>query len=356
MTARKDLFGYSLAALTEEMLAYGESKYRARQLFSWIYEKNVLDFDSMTDISKSFREVLKRDFVLSLPKIYREQDAKDGTVKLLLELEDGAKVETVLMRYNYGNVACVSSQVGCNMGCQFCASGILKRERNLTSGEMVGEVLSLNKILSSSSERITHVVVMGTGEPFDNYDAVMEFVRIMNEQRGLAIGARHITVSTCGIVPKIRQYGLEGLQINLAISLHAPNDQIRNQIMPISKAYPIDELMDAVKDYEDNAGRRVTFEYILIQGLNDSPKHAEELASLIKAHGIYAYVNLIPLNPVKEKPYRRPSENAIHLFHDRLMKCGITTTIRKEFGTDIDAACGQLRVKVLKEKANGKEI
>ena len=345
---KKDLFGYPYAQLEAEMLSRGESKYRARQLYGWIYEKGVYDFEKMTDISKAFRETLKNEYALSFPKIFQRQDAKDGTIKLLLEMDDGAKVETVLMRYNYGNVACVSSQVGCNMGCAFCASGLLKRERNLTSGEMVGEVMVLNQILKEEGQNVTHVVVMGTGEPFDNYENVMAFVRVINEQRGLAIGARHITVSTCGLVPGIKKYGREGLQINLAISLHAPNDTLRNQIMPISKAYKMPELLEAIKDYEENAGRRVTFEYILIKDFNDSVACANELADLIHDSGIFAYVNLIPINPVKEKGFLRPSGEAIHAFHDRLMKRGINTTIRKEFGTDIDAACGQLRAKYQK--------
>ncbi|MBQ7250079.1 MAG: 23S rRNA (adenine(2503)-C(2))-methyltransferase RlmN [Bacilli bacterium] len=347
---KKNLLGYTMQAMTEEFVSLGQSKYRSKQVFIWVYQKKVFDFNAMTDISKDFRAVLCRDYCLDLPRIHTRQDAEDGTVKLLLEMEDGAKVETVLMPYNYGDAICVSSQVGCNMGCAFCASGLFKKSRNLTAAEMMGEVLVMNELLAEWGRRVTHIVVMGTGEPFDNYDNVLSFIKAANDQQGLAIGARHITVSTCGLPQGIRKYGKEGIQINLAISLHAPNDAIRNQIMPISKGYPMDQLMDAIKEYETDAGRRVTFEYILLRGINDAPEQADELADLIHEYGIFAYVNLIPYNEVVEKPFRRSSAEAIKAFHDRLMKRGINTTIRKEFGSDIDAACGQLRSKVIKGK------
>ena len=341
----KNLLSYTQEKMKEEFLSLGETKYRAKQVFSWIYQKHVYDFDKMSDVSKAFRSKLSSDYSLSLPRLFTRQDASDGTIKLLLEMEDGAKVETVLMRYSYGNVICVSSQVGCNMGCAFCASGLLRKERNLTCAEMVGELLVMNQILAEQAESVSHIVVMGTGEPFDNYDSVMDFVRIANDQNGLAIGARHITVSTCGLVDGIKKYAEEGIQINLAISLHAPNDAIRNQIMPISKGYPLPSLIDAIKYYEEKAGRRITFEYILLSGLNDSLSCADELADLIHDNHIFAYVNLIPYNPVKEKPYKRSSKEQIKAFADRLMKRGINATVRKEFGNDIDAACGQLRAK-----------
>lgn len=341
-----NLYNFKIEKL-EELLVneYFQKKYRATQLFKWIYEKRVTNFDEMSDISTSFRDVLKKDFNLNKPTIFKKQVSSDGTIKLLLQMEDGALVETVLMRYNYGNVACVSSEVGCNMGCAFCASGFLKKTRNLETSEMVGQVLVLDDLLKEEdpNKRVTHIVVMGTGEPFDNYDNVLDFVRILNHPYGFAIGARHITVSTCGLVEGIRRYAKEGLQINLAISLHAPNDEIRNKIMPISKKYPMDELMSAVKYYEKEAGRRVTFEYILLKGLNDSKENAKELARLIK--GTLAYVNLIPYNPIKELVYQRSDEKSVHDFLDALTKSGVTATIRKEFGTDIDAACGQLRAK-----------
>ena len=344
---KTNLFGLTHLRMTEEFLALGQTKYRSKQLFTWVYQKNVLDFDQMTDISKDFRAVLKERYCLDLPRIHTRQDAEDGTIKLLVEMEDGAKVETVLMPYNYGDAICVSSQVGCNMGCAFCASGLHRKTRNLTAAEMMGEVLVMNEILREWGRHVTHIVVMGTGEPFDNYDNVMAFIKVANDQNGLAIGARHITVSTCGLCDGIRKYGKEGIQINLAISLHAPNDQIRNQIMPISRGYPMDQLRDAIKDYETNAGRRVTFEYIMLAGLNDSLAQADELADLIHKYGIFAYVNLIPYNEVKEKPFKRSPHSQIKAFADRLMKRGINTTVRKEFGGDIDAACGQLRSKVI---------
>ena len=340
-----NLYDFTLPKLEELMLSLDEKKYRATQLFKWIYEKRVTTFDEMTDVSKKFREVLNRDFCIVKPKIFLKQHSQDGTIKLLLELEDGNKIETVLMRYNYGNVACVTSEVGCNMGCAFCASGLLKKKRELKVSELVGQILVLDDLLKEegNNERITHVVVMGTGEPFDNYDNVMGFIRILNHPHGFAIGARHITVSTCGLVPMIEKYANEGIQINLAISLHAPNDEIRNKIMPISRKYPIDELMKAVKYYEQTAGRRVTFEYILLKGINDSTDNARELARLIK--GTLAYVNLIPYNPVNEMKYQRSDEKSVHNFMDTLMNLGVNVTVRKEFGTDIDAACGQLRAK-----------
>ena len=345
-----NLYNYSLEKLEELMLSLQEKKYRATQLFKRIYEKRVTSFDEMSDVSKSFREVLNRDFCLVKPKIHKEQRSKDGTIKLLLELEDGDKVETVLMRYNYGNAVCVSSEVGCNMGCAFCASGLLKKKRELLVSEMIGQVLVIDDILKAegNNERVTHVVVMGTGEPFDNYENVMDFIRILNHPHGLAIGARHITVSTCGIVPKIYDYAKEGLQINLAISLHAPSDEIRKKIMPISFKYPMNELMEAVKYYEKNAGRRVTFEYILLNGINDSKEDAKKLAKLIK--GTLAYVNLIPYNSVDENKYKRSDDRSVRDFMDTLIKCGVNATIRREFGSDIDAACGQLRAKDEKEQ------
>lgn len=339
-----NIYGLTLEQLEELMVQENQNKYRAKQLFSWIYEKNVTDFDLMSDISKKFIAILKEKYCLIKPTIFTKQVSSDGTIKLLLEMEDGAKVETVLMRYNYGQVACVSSQVGCNMGCSFCASGLLKRQRNLTTSEMVGEILALNDLIKEENLRVTHVVVMGTGEPFDNFDNVMNFIKIINNQKALAIGARHITVSTCGIPDKIRMYASSGLQINLAISLHAPNDELRSKLMPINKAYPLHELMEAIKYYNVTADRRITFEYILLKDVNDTMECADELASLIRP--VFAYVNLIPYNEVNENGYHRSTR--AKEFMDRLMKKGVNVTIRKEFGTDIDAACGQLRAK--KEK------
>ena len=341
-----NLYGQELTKLQKLMLDEGQKPYRATQLFIWLYEKHAESFDEMTDISLSFRNVLKEKYCFTLPKIHTRQDSCDGTIKLLLELDDGMKVETVLMRYNYGNAVCVSSQVGCNMGCSFCSSGLLGKQRNLEVHEMIGQVLKVNEILKEENkgEHVTHIVVMGTGEPFDNYDNVLDFIRICNHPKGLAIGARHITVSTSGIVEGIKKYAREGLQTNLAISLHAPNNELRNQLMKINKAYPLEVLMPAVKEYEELAGRRVTYEYLLIEGINDTKECAEELINLIK--GTLGYVNLIPYNETSLNNYKRSSGNRVHAFLDYLVKGGVNATIRKEFGSDIDAACGQLKAKV----------
>ena len=341
-----NLYGLEMEKLKKLMVEEGQKPFRAVQLYTWIYEKKATSFDEMSDISLKFREVLKEKYCLDLPKIFTKQVSSDGTIKLLLELNDGKKVECVLMRYNYGCAVCVSSQVGCNMACSFCSSGILGKQRNLAPEEMVGQILTINKILEEEGkgQHVTHIVVMGTGEPFDNYDNVMDFVRIVNNQKGLAIGARHITVSTCGLVEGIKKYAREGLQTNLAISLHAPNNELRNQLMKVNKAYPLEVLMEAIKEYEAIANRRVTYEYLLIQDVNDNKENAEELIKLIK--GTMGYVNLIPYNETNKNDYKRPSGNRIHAFLDWLIKGGVNATIRKEFGSDIDAACGQLKAKV----------
>ncbi len=340
-----NLYGMEMKKLQDLMVEEGQKPFRAIQLYTWIYEKRATSFDEMTDISLKFRNVLKEKYCLTLPKIHTKQVSSDGTIKLLLELEDGMKVECVLMRYNFGCSVCVSSQVGCNMACSFCSSGILGRQRNLKPEEMVGQVLVINELLREENKgmHVTHVVVMGTGEPFDNYDNVMDFIRIINHQKGLAIGARHITVSTCGLIEGIKKYAREGLQTNLAISLHAPTNELRNKLMKINKAYPLEVLMPAIKEYEEVAKRRVTYEYLLLAGINDSKEDAENLINLIK--GTMGYVNLIPYNETNKNDYKRSSGNKVHAFLDYLTKGGVTATIRKEFGSDIDAACGQLKAK-----------
>lgn len=336
----KNIYDYTLEQLGAEMAALGQKKYRATQLFIWLYKKRATSFSEMSDVAKSFREVLQSQYEISLPETTQKQEASDGTVKLLLRLKDGFSVETVLMPYDYGNSVCVSSQVGCAMGCKFCASGLLKKQRSLTAGEMIGQVLAMEK---ETGKTISHIVVMGIGEPFDNYDNVLDFIRIANDPKGLEIGARHISVSTCGVVPKILEYARSGLQVNLAISLHAPNNALRDSLMPINKVYPLEKLLPAVKTYEETTGRRVTFEYILLRGINDDLKHADELADLIR--GMLAYVNLIPYNRVGDGIFQRSDDKRARAFADRLKKRGIGVTIRKEFGDDIDAACGQLRAK-----------
>lgn len=343
-----NLYDFELEKLQNLMLEYGQKPFRAKQLFSWIYKKEVTNFDEMSDISISFREILKKDFEIKKPKIHTKQISKDNTIKLLVQLDDGNLVETVLIRYLYGNVACVSSEVGCDMKCAFCASGLLRKRRELRTSEILGQVLLLNDILKEEKkgEKITHIVVMGTGEPFLNYDNLMSFIRICNSPFALEIGARHISVSTCGIAKRIIDYANEGLQTNLAISLHAPNDEIRNLIMPINRSVNIEKLMDAVKYYLSKTNRRVTFEYILIKDLNDSLKCAEELVALIK--GVCGYVNLIPYNEVMENDFKKSPKENVEKFYNYLKKNGINVTVRKEFGDDIDAACGQLRAKEVK--------
>ena len=337
----RNIYDLTIDQLADEMEALDQKRYRATQLFSWIYKKRVTSFEAMSDVAKPFREILKERYYFYLPEITRQQIAEDGTIKLLVKMEDGAEVETVLMRYEYGNAICVSSQVGCNMGCAFCASGLIKKQRDLSAGEMLGQVLVMEQQMKG--DRVSHIVVMGTGEPFDNYDNVLAFLKTANHPKGLEIGARHISVSTCGIVPKIAQYANEGLQFNLAISLHASNNDIRSKLMPVNKAYPIEQLVQATRDYEAKTDRRVTFEYIMLKDFNDGLDQAEELAKLVQ--GMNAYVNLIPYNKVGESPFERSSNNQVHLFADYLKKKGVGVTIRKEFGNDIDAACGQLRAK-----------
>ena len=338
------IYSYSLDDLSKIMQSMGESNYRAKQIFSWLYKKRVKSFDEMNDISLSFREELKKNFDFFLPTIDVMEKSKDGTIKCLFKLRDGERVEGVLMHYVYGYSVCVSSQVGCNMSCAFCASGLLKKKRNLTPDEMLGQVLAFDEILRKDGNHVTHCVVMGTGEPFDNYDNVLSFIRILNSPFALDIGARHITVSTCGVVPSILRFGKEGLQVNLAISLHAPTNELRDKLMPINKAYPLEKLIPAIIQYgNDSNGRRVTFEYILIKGVNDSIEDAKKLERLIRP--TFGYVNLIPYNPVVENGYERADDESVTLFHNYLLSKKVKSTIRKEFGSDIDAACGQLRAK-----------
>ena len=339
----------SIYNFTEEnwkdyLVSMGEKPFRAFQMMEWFYRHNISSFDEMTNISKKFISHLKENFIIDSLECVTRQISSDGTQKFLFRLLDGNLIETVLMNHNYGYSVCVTSEVGCNMGCCFCASGMKKKLRNLETSEMVLQVLMVAKL---ANVRVSHVVVMGIGEPFDNYDNVIRFLKIINHAKGLEIGARHITVSTCGLVPKIKEYADFDLQVNLAISLHAPNNEIRNQIMPINKKYPIEELMEAVRYYIEKTNRRVTFEYILLQGINDTIECANELANLI--HGDNIYINLIPYNEVIEKPYKRSKEEDMRAFFDQLYKRRINVQLRKEQGGDIDAACGQLRSKHMKK-------
>ncbi len=324
--------------LEEFLKGLGQQKFRAKQVFSWI-ARGAKDFDEMTDLSKQLREELKLYAGVSGLNIRRKLvSAVDGTAKYLFELQDGNIIESVLMEYMHGFTACISSQIGCKMGCSFCASTIAGFRRDLTAGEMLEQILAIQR---DTGVKIGNVVIMGIGEPFDNYDNVIKFLRLANDPEGLNIGQRHMTVSTCGLVPKILQFADENTQVNLAISLHAPNDEIRAGIMPIGRKYGIDKIIEACKIYTEKTKRRITFEYALIEGVNDSPENAAELASRLR--GMLCHVNLIPVNTVNGTGYRQSGRRHIEEFSGLLQKRGIETTIRRELGSDINAACGQLR-------------
>ena len=332
-----NIYGINFNDLESYFLSINDKKFRATQIYEFLYQKRVKSFDEMNNIGKNIKEHLKQDFNFDMIKIvYKQED--DLVKKYLFQLQDGQTIESVLMYHDYGISICVSSQVGCNMGCKFCESGRLKKVRNLETYEMVEQILLIEEDIK---QRISHVVVMGIGEPFDNYDNVMNFIKIITHPKGIAIGTRHITVSTCGVIPGIKKFMNEQGQVNLAISLHAPNDEIRNKIMPISKAYKLEELMETLKEYEKNTNRRITFEYIMLDKVNDSAENAKELANLIK--GINCYVNLIPYNETENIDFKRTKQVQILKFYDILKKSGINVTIRREFGGKVDAACGQLR-------------
>ena len=333
----KNIYDYTLEEFEDYFLSINEKKFKAIQIYEWLYKKRVKDFDSMSNIKIDTLNKIKEEFEFGNLEIIRKQEDKD-VVKFLFNLSDNNKVEAVLMLHDYGNSLCVSTQVGCNMGCSFCESGRLKKVRNLNTYEMVMQILKIEEELNL---RISHVVLMGIGEPFDNYDNVIRFIKIINSGKGIDIGARHITVSTCGIVPKIEEFIKDGNQINLAISLHAPNNEIRDKIMKINKVYKIEELISVLKKYIEKTNRRVTFEYILLDNVNDSKECAIELSKLLK--GMNCYVNLIPYNETSHIEYKKSSKEKIMSFYDTLKKNNINVTIRREFGSKVDAACGQLR-------------
>ena len=314
-----------------------EKKYKALQIYDWLYKKRVKSFEEMTNIKKDIINKLKQDFTIEKPKIIKIQDGKD-VHKYLFNLKDNEKIEAVLMNHDYGNSLCVSTQVGCNMGCAFCESGRLKKRRNLTVDEMVSQILLIEE---NTKIRISHVVLMGIGEPFDNYENVMKFIDVINDDNGIAIGARHITISTCGIVPKIREFTKEKRQVNLAISLHAPNDELRSRLMKINKVYKLEEVINAVKEYLKENNRKITFEYIMLKDVNDSIECAKELSNLLK--GLNCYVNLIPYNETSHIEFKKTENKEIMKFYDILKKNKINVTVRREFGSEVDAACGQLR-------------
>ena len=336
----KNIMDYTLDKLEDKLININEKKFRARQIFNWLYINKIYDFDKMNNLSKETIKTLKDNFKNDFIKIEKKQEGKD-TFKYLFKLIDDSHIETVLMKHNYGNSICISSQVGCNMGCSFCESGKLKKLRNLEVYEMVQQVLLIEDDLDI---RIDSIVIMGIGEPFDNYDNVMDFIKIVNSDHGLKIGARHITVSTCGLIPGIKRFSEENLQVNLALSLHAPNDTLRSTIMKINNAYKINDLLDAVKEYIKKTNRRVTIEYVMLRDINDKDEHALELAKILK--GLNVYVNLIPFNEVENNIYKKSSKERVLRFLDVLKKHKINVTIRREFGGEVDAACGQLRGRV----------
>lgn len=345
------IYDYTFEQLEQWLKEQGEPAFRAGQIFDWLYVKRVTSFEEMTNLSKGLRGKLDESFDFVNLKVITHMKSQDGTVKFLFGLHDDHAIETVIMRHSYGNSICVTTQVGCRVGCTFCASTLGGLKRNLTAGEIVAQVVTAQKMLDETNERISSIVIMGTGEPFENYDATMAFLRTMIHERGLNIGQRHITVSTSGIVPSIYRFTDENTQINLAISIHAPNDALRSKLMPVNRRYPFIEVMEALKHYQVKTGRRITFEYALIGGVNDKVEHAEELADVLKRMEMLAHVNLIPVNYVPERNYIRTPRNDIFKFHRTLLDRGINSTIRREQGHDIAAACGQLRAKHLESNA-----
>lgn len=337
------IYDMSLEELQEWAVQQGESAFRGEQIFDWLYVKRVNSFDEMTNLSKTLRQKLDEQFSFVTLNEITKFESKDGTVKFLFGLHDDHAIETVIMKHNYGNSVCVTTQVGCKVGCTFCASTLGGLKRNLNPGEIVAQVVQAQKILDTRGERVSSIVIMGTGEPFENYDATMKFLRIMIHEKGLNIGQRHITVSTSGIVPNIYKFADEDTQINLAISIHAPNDALRSKLMPVNRRFPFDDVIEALRYYIAKTGRRVSFEYALIGGVNDQVEHAEELAEVLK--DMLCHVNLIPVNHVPERKYVRTSRNDIFQFQRTLADKGINVTIRREQGHDIAAACGQLRAK-----------
>lgn len=336
---KTDIRSLTYEELKDEVVSMGEKPFRAKQIFTWLHGRRVNGFEDMTDLSKTFRAELEEKYYISRPKIVNRLVSKeDNTIKYLFDVGDGVLIESVFMSYSYGNAVCVSSQAGCRMGCSFCASTVDGLERNLLPGEIAGQIYG---IIEDTGKKVSNIVIMGSGEPLDNYDNVIDFLNIINSDMGIGIGMRHITLSTCGLVDRIYDLMELKLQITLAISLHAPNDEIRRRIMPVAKKYSIEEVIKAAKIYADTTKRRVTYEYSLIKGVNDSRENAAELAS--RLHGSMCHVNLIPVNDVKENNYIRSSEDSIKAFASVLEDNSIEVTVRRKLGSDINAACGQLR-------------
>jgi len=345
---KKSIYSFTFEQLEEWIVEHGERRYRAEQIWDWLYRKRVKQFSHMKNLNDSCLKLLEEKLTFSTMEEELRQESSDGTIKFLFKLADGNLIETVLMSFPYGMSVCVTTQVGCNIGCSFCASGILAKNRDLTSGEIVEQIVKVQMFLDTrlKEERVSHIVVMGIGEPLDNFENVSNFLYTVNHDRGLAIGARHITVSTSGLAHRIYEFTDLDIQVNLAVSLHAPNDELRTSIMKINRAFPIEKLMKAIDYYLEKRNRRLTFEYILIHDVNDQVEHAQELATLLAEKKHLSYVNLIPYNPVSEHiQYQRSSDDNIQAFFQTLKKNGIHCGVRQEQGADIDAACGQLRSK-----------
>ncbi len=338
----KNIKDYNLEELKQELISLGEKPYRAEQIFNWLYREKVKNIDDMTNLSLDLRNKLKENYTMCNFEILKKQKSSDGTIKYLFDVLDGNAIETVLMQYHHGKTICVSSQIGCKMGCKFCASTGIQFGRNLSTGEIVEQVLAVEQDIG---ENISNIVFMGIGEPFDNYENVMKAIKIINNPKGLEIGARHISVSTSGIVPKIYDFANEDLQCTLSISLHATNNKKRSEMMPVNNAYPIEELMKACKDYIAKTNKRISFEYALAKDNNDNLEDARALVNLLK--GMLCHVNLIPINKIENGKFVKSTNENIIKFRDYLNDHGITATIRRELGSDIDAACGQLRRKNL---------
>ncbi len=339
----KNIKDYNLEELKKELISIGEKPFRAEQIFKWIYQDKVTNFDEMTNLSLELREKLKQNYSLCIFNILKKQESSDGTIKYLFDVLDGNAIETVLMKYHHGYSLCVSTQIGCKMGCKFCASTGIAFARNLTAGEIVEELLAVER---DQNIKISNVVYMGIGEPLDNYENVVNSIRIINNPKGINIGARHISVSTSGLVPNIYRLAEENIQCTLSISLHATNNEKRSKMMPVNNRYPIEELIQACKDYIAKTNRRISFEYALAKDNNDNLEDAKELVKLLK--GMICHVNLIPINKIENGAFDKSSNENIIKFRDYLNEHGIVATIRRELGSDIDAACGQLRRKNLK--------
>ena len=335
---KRCITSFTIEQLTALMKDLGQPGFRAKQIFHWVHQKQAAEFSQMTDQPKALIARLEQDFYIAQHKVRRCQRSKDGTVKYLFELADGNCIETVLMRYNYGNTVCVSTQVGCRMGCRFCASTQGGRVRNLEAGEIAAEIYG---VMRDTGERVSHVVLMGIGEPLDNFDNVMDFLEIVSCTDGINIGMRNFSLSTCGLVPMIDKLAEKKLQLTLSVSLHAPENTTRSSMMPVNNAYPVEQLIDACRRYQQTTGRRISFEYSMVRGVNDSDQTAAMLAKLIRGMG--AHVNLIPINPVDGSPYSASDDANVRRFQQRLMDLGVNATVRRRLGQDISAACGQLR-------------